>query len=110
MASHIDVGDMDEIEQPSSWSEAYNPLNDRRKDVLSKYLSASSPQALLDSVGPKIREFKANKAQLRLPGGKKIKVHNLFKKIVYWISKFIAVGDVSMQCDPVHAALSGAAI
>ena len=42
--------------------------------------------------------------------GKEVRPSALFDKIVEWLNKFIAIGDVAISFDPVHAALPWAAV
>ncbi|KAJ3547221.1 hypothetical protein NM208_g1628 [Fusarium decemcellulare] len=42
-------------------------------------------------------------------GGKEIEPRHLFDRIIDWLQKFIAIGDVAVAFDPVHAALPWAA-
>lgn len=45
------------------------------------------------------------------PGSRQtVILHDLFSKIVVWIDRFKAIGDIVVQYDPVHAALPWAGI
>lgn len=42
--------------------------------------------------------------------GEEVIIHDVCEKIIGWIEKFIAVGDVAMQYDPTHASLPWAGV
>lgn len=42
--------------------------------------------------------------------GREIDLHTHFDKIVVWIQRFVAIGDIIVQFDPAHAALPWAAL
>lgn len=47
--------------------------------------------------------------KLKAPDGKVIILRDVLEKISGWVNRFVAVGDVIIQYDPVHAALPWAA-
>ncbi|KAF4943884.1 hypothetical protein FSARC_14810, partial [Fusarium sarcochroum] len=42
--------------------------------------------------------------------GKNVRPREIFDKIIDWLQKFIAIGDIAVSYDPVHAALPWAAV
>ncbi|CZR64609.1 uncharacterized protein PAC_14507 [Phialocephala subalpina] len=56
-------------------------------------------------------QTKCQESSLKLSfGGKDIIVRDVAGKIIFWLSKFKEIGDVTVSCDPVHAALPWAGV
>lgn len=102
--------EMVHINSQMLWLEAYQSLDSRHKDVLSKCSSHGDPQMLLSTVKQKLQELEASTLRIRLPYGTTFVLRDAFEKIARWVMNFIQVGDVAMQWDPVHAALPWAAL
>ncbi|KAH6847603.1 ankyrin repeat-containing domain protein [Chaetomium sp. MPI-CAGE-AT-0009] len=103
------------VTQAPSVDEAWQKALDRLDPDLRKSLTSMSTRRF-DVVGAVLRAAD-DKRQLCIrkqwkfttPGGKVIVVRDVLEKIVGWINRYKAVGDVASQFDPGHAALPWAA-
>jgi len=51
------------------------------------------------------------KSSLKSPfRGKEIIIRDVAGKIIFWLNKFKAIGDIAVNFDPVHAALPWAGV
>lgn len=91
------------------WSEAYRRLPPTVRDTLPDN-QPGSLQGLQDVVEQRVRDAGTRKLVVRIKPGKTFVVRDAFEKVAGWIKKFIEVGDVAVQYDPVHAALPWAAV
>lgn len=56
-----------------------------------------------------LENAQANRLKVRLSSGKVLIVGDVLSKFTKWVRMMVAVGDNSVQFDPVHAALPWAA-
>ena len=91
------------------WKEAYNKLPDEYKEDLDNLNNLQVLQKLLETASE--AQNKCAERQWSIPwGGKQINVREKAEKLLAWITKFRAIGDIAMQYDPVHAALPWAGV
>ncbi|KAF8417668.1 hypothetical protein EV426DRAFT_645734, partial [Tirmania nivea] len=91
------------------WTKAYNELP---KD-LKQHLSLNDKLQTLESLLQTVYQAKEAKMAKRMKfnlGGKEINVQDAADRLFGWITKFKEVGDITMQYDPVHAALPWAGV
>ena len=72
--------------------------------------STIGPNDVLSAVEERKRESEKNQWTIKTGSKKTLKMRDVFNKIAKWVEKFIEVGDMAVQYDPVHAALPWAAI
>lgn len=93
------------------WNKALNTIGAELKDSLN--LTNVSRGNVLSKALEEAREKRQVCAQkcwtLKKRNGETIILRDVVEKIIVWVEKFIAVGDVAMQYDPVHAAPAWAA-
>lgn len=69
---------------------------------------ASDPAKLLDYINDQIDRNKGG--YVPLPNGERFFVRHALQKTAECVRRFVAVGDVAVQCDPLHAGLPWAAL
>ncbi|KAF8427603.1 ankyrin repeat-containing domain protein [Terfezia claveryi] len=95
------------------WTEAYHKVPDKLKQQLAANLNKPEPADILQDVLQRaIQAKEANMAnQLKLKcGDKEFDLQETADRLVRWITKFMQVGDIAVQYDPVHAALPWAGV
>ena len=94
------------------WAKAYHQLPDELKQHLGDPEAVDKLQTLQNVLQMAIQAKGANMAnRLKLKwGNKEIDVQETADRLVGWITKFKEVGDISVQYDPVHAALPWAGV
>lgn len=92
----------------SHWKDAFARLSDKYQNVL-----RSTPTARPEDVLAAIERQKATwqaKWVITLGSKRTVNVRDVLRKLTKWVAKFIEVGDMAVQFDPVHAALPWAAV
>ena len=94
------------------WDHAFKSLN---KDIKQKLdfgsLNASiTPAEILDTVEKKKEDCIRKQWKYTKSNGEVVVLREIFEKMVGWIQKFKAVGDIAVQYDTAHAALPWAAV
>lgn len=96
---------------PSLWERAFNKLSDEDKNTLS--FSGSNEKLTLESIVEATRKSRdvcvQNRVKFRFRG-KDIIIRDVADKLLTWIDKFKAIGDIATQFDAVHTALPWAGI
>ncbi|RPB27788.1 hypothetical protein L211DRAFT_802384, partial [Terfezia boudieri ATCC MYA-4762] len=92
------------------WAKAYHKAPDKLKQHLAANLN--NPDILQDVLQRAIQAKEANVAkQLKLKwGDREFDLQETADRLVRWITKFMQVGDIAVQYDPVHAALPWAGV
>jgi len=90
------------------WTTAYNKLPDELKQQLGTD-KLGTLQSVLKAATQAKEANMANRRKLRW-GGKEVDVQETADRLIGWITKFKAVGDIAMQYDPIHAALPWAGV
>jgi hypothetical protein len=94
------------------WDEALRSLSDEDQKTVSKFSSVRELdllQDLLDAVKKKQEDCEMRQWKFEL-NGRQIVLRDQAEKIVKWVNKFIDIGDVAVNFDPVHTALPWAGI
>ncbi|KAF5008626.1 hypothetical protein FDECE_5106 [Fusarium decemcellulare] len=100
------------------WNAALQSLPETSRSLLLKAAKQSTvaPVATQDIVKETIRLAHEKRSECVAKGwvfrikGKEIRPRELFDKIINWLERFVAIGDVAVSFDPAHAALPWAAI
>ena len=91
------------------WKEAYNKLPDEYKKDLDNLNNLQALQKLLETAAE--AQKKCTERQWSISwGGRQINVREKAERLMAWITKFRDIGDISVQYDPVHAALPWAGV
>lgn len=97
------------------WDIALNSLSDDQRKVLLE--TSSNPdtkldllQKMLDATEKRETECKSRNWKLKLGQDREIIVADQASKIIRWLNKFKAVGDIVINHDLVHSALPWAAV
>ena len=100
-----------EIPSDDLWSKALDTLDAELRDSL--VLTRASRSHVLSKALTEAQEKKKVCMQkgwkFEKRNGETIILRDVVEKIIVWVEKFIAVGDVAVQYDPVHAAPAWAA-
>ncbi|KAJ6258228.1 Vegetative incompatibility protein [Drechslerella dactyloides] len=99
---------------PDLWAEAFEKLSDDEKIFLGQIDSTKVTwqdhiQLLIEETKG-LREASRAKAWKITWGNQEIILRDIAEKAVKWIQKFVTVGDIAVQYDPVHSALPWAAV
>ncbi|KAF3922831.1 hypothetical protein ABW21_db0206744 [Orbilia brochopaga] len=99
---------------PDLWARAFENLSDDEQNFLGQV--KSSNETCTDQVEHLIKEIEGirekslEKAWKITWRNEKIILRDIAEKAVQWVQKFVIVGDIAMQCDPIHSALPWAAV
>jgi len=101
--------------QPSLWDQALNQLPKDQKLALNLSLNIQrNKRSILDSVLEVVNEKQRlcleKRWKFKNRQGQTIIVRDLLDKIAHYLQKFVDVGDVAVQFDPIHAVLPWAGI
>ena len=95
------------------WAAALNTLDEEDRKLVA--FDGQHKLDVLSDLGHLVDNAKENSIKKRWRfhrpgGGQTVILRDLFSKIVVWIDRFKAVGDIVVQYDPVHAALPWAGV
>ena len=93
------------------WKKAYEALDDEvRKSISGARTGKNGILAAVLKMAAQKREICIHKQlKFTLPNGRVVIIRDVVEKVAKWATKFIAVGDVAVQYDPMTAALPWAA-
>ena len=97
------------------WASARSRLPDKDKATISKFVplneigTGSMPSALLQAVQAKRKICEKNHWNFQYKG-RTIRLQDAADRVLIWMEKFKAVGDIAVNADPVHAGLPWAGI
>lgn len=97
------------------WASARSRLPDKDKKTISVFVplneigTTSMPSTLLQAVRTKREMCEKNNWNFQYKG-RTIRLQDHADRILIWIEKFKAVGDIAVNADPVHAGLPWAGI
>ena len=94
------------------WNEAAKSVRDSKSSDLDKELIGShvSIDDVRDTVQDKLDECIQKRWTYTRSNGREIVLWDVLDKVMQWVNRFKAIGDVAVQYDPGHAALPWAAI
>ncbi|KAK2775329.1 ankyrin repeat protein [Colletotrichum kahawae] len=97
---------------PNLWDIARKQLTTAEEAQLAKAVVDNNnlTEQLLELVQEKKQQCMDRRWKFKRSNGDVIVIRDVFEKVVRWIQKFIAVRDVAIQYDPVHAALPWAGV
>ena len=96
-------------ERRSHWKLAHERLPEKYKGHLD-ITPTIGPNYVLRAVEDRKRESEKNQWIIKTGSKQTLKLRDVFNKIAKWVEKFIEVGDIAVQYDPLHAALPWAAL
>lgn len=91
------------------WALAYAQLTDKDKTELGT-LSAIGAQDVILVIEKWKSPWHSKQWNIKIGSTRTINLREVFQTMANWIQKFIEVGDVAAQYDPIHAALPWAAV
>lgn len=97
--------------KPNLWDAALRKLPDKKQTLLRSGLGPTADfqvQALTDVVAQAQERALSSRLMIKTRSGE-VAVRDVINKMVFWVNKFIAIGDNAIQYDPAHAALPWAA-
>jgi hypothetical protein len=94
------------------WAEAALLISKADRDCLEFEVQDAEriPSQILATIEERVEEGRRRQWRFHKRDGSEVVLREIFVKIVKWINKFKALGDLTIQYDPVHAALPWAAI
>ncbi|EXU97098.1 ankyrin repeat protein [Metarhizium robertsii] len=100
-------------EKEGKWTAALHALSDEERQLFQN-LDAEKPalgilQYVLAATLKKKEDCLRKRRKVRIPG-REIVIRDVLDKLSAWVTKFISIGDIIVQYDPVHAALPWAAV
>lgn len=96
--------------EPSLWEQAFNKLSARDQKTLSFPGTAHQTLERILEATRKSRDVCRDKGAKFTLAGRVIIVRDVADKIIAWVDKFKAIGDIIAQYDAGHAALPWAAV
>lgn len=96
----------------SLWKRAHDNLSKEVKQQLEfeGVDIRKTPLEILATIEEKKSECVRKQWKFRRSNGEEVVLRDVFEKMANWVKKFVAVGDMAVQYDPVHAALPWAAV
>lgn len=97
------------------WAEAYSRLSNKEQEVIARSLTADRgdivliPEILLRDVRVK-REICDKKSWTFRCGDRTVQLRDTAGKVLDWLDKFKAAGDIASNVDPLHAGVPWAGI
>jgi len=91
------------------WTKAYDKLPEELKQDLGLNGAVDKLQDILQMAIEAKEANMGNRLKLKW-GAKEVDVQDTADRLVGWITKFKEVGDIAVQCDPVHAGLPWAGV
>ncbi|KAJ5210668.1 hypothetical protein N7491_010476 [Penicillium cf. griseofulvum] len=97
------------------WAEAHSCLSNKEKDTIASLLVAEqnvgnwTPEVLLRDVQAKREIYDKNRSTFRCRG-RNIQLRDTADKVLDWLEKFKAVGNIVSNVDPLHAGVPWAGI
>lgn len=100
------------IANSNLWDEAHSRLSDKEREVISRSGAtgqAYNPHLIIQYVQDKQKICEDKRWRFQ-QFGRTIELRETADKVLSWLQKFIAAGDIAVNVDPLHAGLPWAGI